>query len=196
MGQETANCKTCRKDFLFYRSTLRGKDASFCSRKCIKLVPHNRGVIELKKCECGQAIRKWKKYCGKSCFNKYSDPVSHLGKYAKGLQGKDNPFYGKHEYSGKDHWNWKGGITPINQKIRNSKDYILWRTAVFMRDDYTCQICDERGGNLQADHIKPFSLYPELRLAIDNGRTLCKSCHLQTDTWGGRVYKFLEGELN
>ena len=88
---------------------------------------------------------------------------------------------------GKNHHNWKGGVTTIDEKLRKSKEAVLWRIAVFARDDYTCQECGERGGNLNADHIKPWALYPELRFAIDNGRTLCKDCHLQTDTWGGRT---------
>lgn len=84
---------------------------------------------------------------------------------------------------------WKGGITPINKQIRNSYEYKLWRKAVFERDDYTCVWCGIKSGNgktvyLEADHIKPFSLYPELRFAIDNGRTLCKECHKKTETYG------------
>jgi hypothetical protein len=78
---------------------------------------------------------------------------------------------------------WKGGITPINHKIRTSLDYILWRESVFMRDNFTCQSCgDNKGGNLNAHHIKPFYLYPELRLAIDNGITLCEKCHKKEHT--------------
>lgn len=92
---------------------------------------------------------------------------------------------------GKDHWSWKGG-KDRRKLIMGRKEYVLWRTTVFMRDDYTCQICLKRGGILNADHIKPFALFPELIYAIDNGRTLCEDCHKQTDTYGGRVFNWLE----
>ena len=66
--------------------------------------------------------------------------------------------------------------------------YRLWREAVFKRDDYTCQNCGKRGGKLNADHIKLFALFPELRFKVSNGRTLCNApCHRLTDTYGGRV---------
>lgn len=81
-------------------------------------------------------------------------------------------------------WNWRGGITPINEKIRKSLEYKLWRKAVFERDNYQCIWGRKKHGNkLQADHIKPFALYPELRFAIDNGRTLCVNCHKTTITY-------------
>jgi hypothetical protein len=85
---------------------------------------------------------------------------------------------------GERHWNWKGGVTPFRKLAYYSLEYRLWRTAVFERDDYTCIWCGQISGVLNADHIKPWCDYPELRFAIDNGRTLCEKCHKTTETYG------------
>jgi len=78
---------------------------------------------------------------------------------------------------------WKGGITPINTKIRNSIELRLWRDSVFERDNWTCQECGQIGGKIQDHHIKSFSRYPNFRFELDNGITLCKECHKKTDTY-------------
>jgi 5-methylcytosine-specific restriction endonuclease McrA len=94
---------------------------------------------------------------------------------------------------------WKGGVTPVNKLIRSSGTYKSWRKSVFERDNYTCQECGARNGNgktieLNADHIKPFAYFPELRFELSNGRTLCRPCHLKTDTFGNKaVFNFRRG---
>ena len=89
---------------------------------------------------------------------------------------------------GKDSFLWKGGVCNKNaqkrRQIEKSIEYRLWRFSVLNRDNKTCIWCGCKQ-NLHVDHIKPFYLYPELRFAIDNGRTLCIDCHKTTDTWGG-----------
>lgn len=95
-------------------------------------------------------------------------------------------------YKAETHWNWKGGITPENQRVRMSKEMQNWRKRVFERDKYTCTKCGAKSGignghvYLNADHIKPFAKFPELRFELSNGRTLCRSCHQKTETWGRR----------
>jgi hypothetical protein len=94
---------------------------------------------------------------------------------------------------GKNHWKWKGGITEINHKIKLSLEYKLWRKSVFERDNYTCQVCKYKShtsinnkSDIQVHHIKPFAYFPNLRLEITNGITLCISCHRKTETFGKR----------
>jgi len=98
---------------------------------------------------------------------------ARTGKPRPELRGVNNP-------------NWRGGTTPAFSKIRASLEYKMWRRSVFERDNYTCVWClrsKDVSGKLNADHIKPFAYYPELRFAIDNGRTLCLDCHKKTDTY-------------
>lgn len=89
---------------------------------------------------------------------------------------------------------WKGGTTTEAKILRQSAEYRLWRKAVFERDNYTCQVCGQRGGRLHPDHIKRFSHFPELRFELSNGRTLCEACHKQTPTYGRN--KALESPTN
>lgn len=98
---------------------------------------------------------------------------------------------------------WKGGVTKISYAIRNILEYHQWRSDVFQRDEYTCQHCGQKGSikknRLEADHIKAFSkilsennittteqaILCEELWNINNGRTLCHSCHIKTETYAG-----------
>lgn len=102
----------------------------------------------------------------------------------KGIRPKNIPAPRK----GKDSNLWKGGVTPINRYLRTTTEYKLWRKAVFARDNYQCIWGGKEHGNkIEADHILPFADYPELRFAIDNGRTLCVDCHKKTKTYGRKT---------
>jgi len=138
----------------------------------------------------------WESKKGKPSWNK-GIPWSENSKAKMRERKLENPvkfWLGNErpEQIGSKNKNWKGGITPINAVIRTSAEYANWRTEIFKRDNYTCQECGSSGVELNADHIKPFAYFPELRLRMDNGRTLCVSCHKKTDTFAGcgmkRIY--------
>lgn len=106
---------------------------------------------------------------------------SHTG-HIFSLQVRKNMSNGQKGEKGS---NWRGGLNPKNKGIRSSFQYKEWRKAVFERDGYRCVIGgNAHGSYVQADHIKRFSEYPELRFDVDNGRTLCVPCHRKTDTYG------------
>lgn len=84
--------------------------------------------------------------------------------------------------------NGGNGVSPYTGKNcyhRKDIQYKEWRSAVFTRDDWTCQTCGERSGTgkqiyLEPHHIKGWAKYKELRYELLNGITLCRECHKQT----------------
>ena len=130
-----------------------------------------------------------RKFCSRSCSSK-SQPVNPkvLEAFKKqwGIpRTKESYMRQRLKQSGPNHYNWRGGVTSENRRLRRSMEYREWRTSVFERDNYTCQECGStKGGTFQAHHLKSFALYPELRFYLDNGVTLCRDCHKQTEGYG------------
>jgi 5-methylcytosine-specific restriction endonuclease McrA len=151
-------------------------------------------------------VKPNRRFCSKSCHRIYRNKtfiwtdeirkklsVANTGKkhLPRTTEQRDN--YKNANLGEKSHF-WKGGITKKTQQYRCSAKAREFRIKVFERDNYTCIICNVRSGKgkaviLNADHIKPWSFFPELRYDINNGRTLCLDCHKKTDTFGSKAVK-------
>ncbi len=122
-------------------------------------------------------------------------------KYSLDRAGKNNPMYGipspikgkklnlseeeiarrrapRLNYRGKNHPNWKGGKTAPHKLFRASSANRTLIKSAFERDNHTCQICGDKKGPFNGDHMMPFSILPKKDwLNLDNIRTLCVPCH-------------------
>jgi 5-methylcytosine-specific restriction endonuclease McrA len=67
----------------------------------------------------------------------------------------------------------------------DDEEFQEWAREVKIKDEFTCQICDSKGGFLEAHHLNSWNRFPEERYLISNGRCLCKRCHKRFhDTYG------------
>lgn len=196
-------CKQCNKEFeknVSASTTAPGQTTTleFCSRSCS--AGSRRTSVDVTCLFCKKTFKVWpsrlktKKFCSIKCYGGQQS-VDRKGIVVNPggtpwNKGKKNPRWAK-----ENNPNWSGGVTKANDLIRKSDKYKEWRKAVFERDNYTCQICSAKGSEknvtLNADHISPFALYPNLRFDIDNGRTLCVECHRATDTFGWGTRKLM-----
>jgi hypothetical protein len=180
-------CKTCGKEFkvLPYRETT----ALFCSHKCVRpnAAVWNRGTKGVMK-KNSTSFQKGVSASPDTCFTKNHVPWN---KNTVGLTGKNSGSFQKGERSsvatefkkgcfGCKSLKWKGGLK--RQQFRMSFEYNMWRKAIFLRDNFTCQDCGDRHGKIHAHHKKSFILFPELRTEMENGVTLCVACHKKEHT--------------
>jgi hypothetical protein len=176
-------CEACGKEMSLKNSEL-GK-RKYCSKQCTDESKIGSKMKEETKKKISQALKgnnspRWKggpmeqtcEYCGKQFKVKRSEIRKGKGKYcSRSCSGSDK--------TGSKARNWQGGKTSEQLLIRSSKEYNKWSKSVKKRDKFTCQICgDNSGGNLHSNHILKSSDYPRIRLNLNNGITLCDSCHL------------------
>ena len=101
-----------------------------------------------------------------------------------------------HEMRRENHPNWKGS-TAVKQRLRSCPEYTQWIKSVLKRDNYRCVKCQVNSNKLEVHHIVPFykiiddnhiktyedGLQNALLWDVNNGKVLCRSCHMQTDSY-------------
>lgn len=157
-------CTYCGKEFYLKQSLIDRSNIKFCS--------HKHHILFMKK----NAFRQNCKVCGKVF---YCQPCQIEYRHRETCSNECRAIMHSRKAEEK---RIKNGFTKhqVDRCLRASKKATEWRTAVFKRDDYACQICKTRGGYLEAHHIFPFAYYPELRFDVSNGTTLCRKCHDKT----------------
>ncbi len=123
-------------------------------------------------------VRDGRKFCSPLCYSKWH-------------RGKNSPVYKGEKAVGK-----------FRNRVAQLPEYKEWHAIILKRDNYKCVLC---GSNerLEVDHKKRFLfIVNENNLRTvedarnckelwdpDNGRTVCHSCHLTTDTYGTKGLK-------
>jgi len=85
---------------------------------------------------------------------------------------------------GKKHPNWQGGISSLPYSVDWTKDL---KRAIRKRDQYTCQICGKEPA-IDCHHID----YDKKNCNPINLITLCRSCHIKTNTNRKKWIKFFK----
>lgn len=165
----------------YQRGFTNPKKGKKLSAKTRKLISQNHADVS------GQNNPQWGKKGPLSPNFGKPRSAAHCKNIALALFGKKRPYL-----SGPKCPSWKGGKTPLIQRIRTCNEYNAWRLAIFKRDHFTCQMClDKKGGNLNAHHVILLSeLIEQLSIkALDEaiktpqlwelnlGVTLCETCH-------------------
>ncbi len=80
--------------------------------------------------------------------------------------------------SGKNNPNYNPSLTDKDRGDRRQiLGYTTWTRNIYKKNNYTCQKCSQRGGKLNAHHIKGYANNKKLRIDKNNGITLCGQCH-------------------
>lgn len=158
-------CKNCGEDILAYKASMIKPNRMYCSGSC-RMVYKNKtdNPARTLSAKMKNAVHAHIRFSG------IAKSPEHITNMRLANLGEKSHF-------------WKGGLTDENRKLRNSSFCKSWKKSIMARDKFTCVICGQIGGRLEVDHILPWCNYPEKRFDMENGRTLCKTCHRSTETF-------------
>ncbi len=198
-------CKQCELEYTPKNKGEGGKKSKYCSHKCYNEFEKNNpnstqfkkghGINNGRPCREKTRVKIGKANKGKHHTEESNEKnrLAHLGRIGYWKDKK------RLDISGEKNWNWKDGITPLNESIRKLSIYEEWEQWIKEWDNYTCQKCGVRGGVLHSHHIKRVSdiieenhimtieeaeLYQPL-WDVSNGITYCKECHILLKGKGG-----------
>lgn len=128
-----------------------------CSRECQNVLKH-REWVEVECCVCGKPLLRRKSRlevrpnptCSNECMLELRRRLNYDETIPDEVRQTDRNYF------------------PENKQFVK---------AVMKRDDYTCQVCGTRGGNLAVHHLNGYNWDIDNRYNPDNGVTLCQSCH-------------------
>jgi len=154
------------RPFSYCKDCERKKDSNRYSHKCDM---------------CGKEYKSGRKDNLKcvDCHKELMRQNKVMYKYkVRDFKGDKNPMFGVQRL-GADNPNYKHGLSDTERyKKRLIMGYGIWRKKVYKRDNYTCQCCGKKSnGDLVAHHLDGYSWCEGKRIDVNNGVTLCKTCH-------------------
>lgn len=156
----------------------------------------HRNIMWKCQCDCGEIT-----YARTNCLTHKKHPLLSCGclrdevvrermtgvprteeqkrKLSEERKGEGNPMYGR---IGSNNPLYKSDLTDKERKLNKSRsglDY-EWRKCAERtkkRDNWTCDCCGKRGGDMCSHHKNGWDNFKEQRYDDDNVVTLCQSCH-------------------
>jgi len=102
--------------------------------------------------------------------------------------------YKLHPYQkGQNNPNWNVNLTDKDRYQKRDEIKLKpLRLLVFNRDNYTCEKCQHKGGELICHHLQGYHWFVPGRFDPNNLATLCKKCHKQFHSLFGNKYNTKE----
>ena len=181
-------CKNCGKKVFKYPYRIKIYKDLYCSRECKHLGHKRFHHSEETKKKIGIAM-KGKSFVGwkqpesaKEKLRELAKTNPNLKKFTKGYIPWNKGLKGWLGI-GESHPSWIKDRTKLKKhgdsvKDRRSSAYNNWRTQVWTRDGFKCQIANKDcRGRIEAHHILGWTKNVDLRYEINNGITLCHFHH-------------------
>lgn len=163
--EATTKCCVCGKEIKTTECELKKRPQKVCSKECKSKLISNLKKKDKVELQCPMCKKYFEVHsyrlnnqvvicCSRSCATKYQerDKTKHP-RYNENISDEER----------------------IDRRIL--KENVLWRNEVMKRDKYTCQVCKQYGGKLEAHHLNSYHWDKEHRLDLNNGITLCQRCH-------------------